>query len=81
MTTNLNYDQTEEVIVCRDVHLWYGEFEALRGVSLTVKRGDVIARAGKSGRSTATHLHYEVVFKGQKKNPLNYVIPGNEITD
>ena len=39
MTTNLNV--TDEVIVCRDVHLWYGEFEALRGVSLTVKKGDV----------------------------------------
>ena len=46
-----------------------------------VTRGDVIARAGKSGRSTATHLHYEVIFNGQKKNPLNYVLPGKEITD
>ena len=25
---------SETVIECRDVHLWYGEYEALRGVNL-----------------------------------------------
>jgi murein DD-endopeptidase MepM/ murein hydrolase activator NlpD len=46
-----------------------------------VKRGDVIARVGSSGRSTATHLHYEVIHKGRKKNPLAYVLSGKEVTD
>jgi murein DD-endopeptidase MepM/ murein hydrolase activator NlpD len=46
-----------------------------------VKRGDVIARVGSSGRSTATHLHYEVMHKGRKKNPLAYVLSGKEVTD
>jgi murein DD-endopeptidase MepM/ murein hydrolase activator NlpD len=46
-----------------------------------VKRGDVIARVGSSGRSTATHLHYEVIYKGHKKNPLAYVLSGKEVTD
>ncbi|MDH3216782.1 MAG: M23 family metallopeptidase [Candidatus Krumholzibacteria bacterium] len=46
-----------------------------------VKRGDVIARVGSSGRSTATHLHYEVVCKGVKKNPLAYVLSGQEVTE
>ena len=54
MTINLSHAATDEVIVCRDVHLWYGEFEALRGVSLTVKRGDVIVVLGtfSAGKST-----------------------------
>jgi murein DD-endopeptidase MepM/ murein hydrolase activator NlpD len=46
-----------------------------------VKRGDVIARVGSSGRSTATHLHYEVIHSGQKRNPLAYVLSGKEVTD
>jgi murein DD-endopeptidase MepM/ murein hydrolase activator NlpD len=46
-----------------------------------VKRGDVIARVGSSGRSTATHLHYEVLLDGSKKNPLTYVLSGREIVD
>jgi murein DD-endopeptidase MepM/ murein hydrolase activator NlpD len=46
-----------------------------------VKRGDIIARVGSSGRSTATHLHYEVLHEGKKKNPWSYVLTGNEVTD
>ena len=46
-----------------------------------VKRGDVIARVGSSGRSTATHLHYEVLHKGSKENPLAYVLAGSEIAE
>jgi murein DD-endopeptidase MepM/ murein hydrolase activator NlpD len=46
-----------------------------------VSRGDVIARVGSSGRSTATHLHYEVIRKGRKQNPLAYVLSGKEVTD
>lgn len=31
--------KAEEVIVCKDVQKWYGDFHALRGISLTVKKG------------------------------------------
>ena len=46
-----------------------------------VTRGDVIARVGSSGSSTATHLHYEVIHDGKKKNPLKYILSGDVITD
>jgi murein DD-endopeptidase MepM/ murein hydrolase activator NlpD len=46
-----------------------------------VKRGDIIALVGSSGRSNATHLHYEVMHKGHKKNPLAYVLPSGKIFD
>lgn len=41
-----------------------------------VVRGQHIGTIGSSGRSTAPHLHYEVIYKGDKVNPIHYVIDG-----
>lgn len=38
-----------------------------------VKRGDVIARAGSSGRSTGSHVHYEVWVNGKTIDPSQFM--------
>ena len=39
-----------------------------------VSRGDIIAKSGNSGRSSAPHLHYEIRIGTRPVNPLSYIL-------
>lgn len=59
----------------QDLRTTYGHLHSVavqRGER--VERGDIIGYMGNSGRSTGTHLHYEVVKQGEAIDPWNYIL-------
>jgi general L-amino acid transport system ATP-binding protein len=46
----------ETVIIAENVHKWYGQFHVLRGVSMNVKRGEVVVVMGPSGSGKSTFI-------------------------
>lgn len=56
------------------IQTFYGHNSALEvQPGQIVKRGDVIARAGSTGRSTGVHVHWGATLLGQSTNPLNFL--------
>lgn len=52
----------------------YGHMQAIYVTEgQTVARGSAIGRMGSTGRSSGTHLHFEIRLNGINQNPLNYL--------
>jgi murein DD-endopeptidase MepM/ murein hydrolase activator NlpD len=58
----------------------YGHLSKIRvTVGQKVSRGDRIGDMGNTGRSTGTHLHYEVRTDGAAVNPMTFIKAANNV--
>jgi len=76
------FEQTagsEPIIVCRDVQKWYGHFQALKGISMDVEKGEVIVIFGPSGSGKSTFIRTLNRLEEHQKGRI--VVDGIELTN
>lgn len=70
-------DQYGTVVVIDHGNGWQSLFAHLDSTELQpgqrVRRGDLVARSGRSGRVTGPHLHWELLFNGERVDPLKHL--------
>lgn len=58
----------------------YGHLSSVNVIEgQTVKKGQIIATQGSTGRSTGSHLHYEVRYKNTPLNPKKFLEAGDAL--
>lgn len=70
---------SEPIIVCRDVQKWYGHFQALKGISMDVEKGEVIVIFGPSGSGKSTFIRTLNRLEEHQKGKI--VVDGIELTN
>ena len=68
-----------EIIVCRDVHKWFGQLHVLRGIDLTVRSGEVVVIFGASGSGKSTFIR--TINRLEEHQRGSIVVDGIELTN
>ncbi|HET9588624.1 MAG TPA: ATP-binding cassette domain-containing protein, partial [Anaerolineales bacterium] len=69
----------QEIIICRDVHKWFDSFHVLKGIDLTVGRGEVIVIFGPSGSGKSTFIRCINRLEEHQRGQI--IVDGVELTN
>jgi general L-amino acid transport system ATP-binding protein len=69
----------EAMIVAEDVEKWFGHFQALKGISTTIRRGEVVVIVGPSGSGKSTFIR--TINRLERHDGGRIVVDGIELTD
>src|ERR671910_845848 len=70
---------SNEIIVAMDVKKWFGNFQALNGITTTVRRGEVVVIVGPSGSGKSTFIR--TINRLERHDEGQIVVDGIEMTD
>jgi general L-amino acid transport system ATP-binding protein len=70
--------ENDAIIICRDVHKWFGNFHALKGISLTVTKGEVVVIFGPSGSGKSTFIRTLNRLEAHQRGQI--IVDGIELT-
>ncbi len=68
----------EPIIQCIDVHKWFGNFQALRGINMEVQKGEVVVIFGPSGSGKSTFIRTINRLEVHERGTI--VVDGIELT-
>jgi len=74
----LSMTRDEGIIICREVHKWFGDFHALRGISLTMRKGEVVVICGPSGSGKSTFIR--TINRLEEHQRGQIIVDGVELT-
>ena len=66
------------IIYCRDVHKWFDDFHALRGIDMDVNLGEVVVIFGPSGSGKSTFIR--TINRLEEHQQGQIVVDGIELT-
>ena len=69
----------DDMIVCRGVKKWFGDFQALRGVDVTVKDREVMVVLGPSGSGKSTLIR--CINRLEVHQEGDIIVDGVELTN
>jgi len=70
-------NESNEIIICRDVHKWFDRFHVLKGINLTVQKGEVVVIFGPSGSGKSTFIRCLNRLEAHQKGQI--IVDGIEL--
>jgi general L-amino acid transport system ATP-binding protein len=74
-----NNNDSQEIIICSDVHKWFDNFHVLKGINLNVKKGEVIVIFGPSGSGKSTFIRCINRLEEHQKGQI--IVDGIELSN
>jgi general L-amino acid transport system ATP-binding protein len=70
--------QDQDIIICQDVHKWFDRLHVLKGISLTIKVGEVVVIFGPSGSGKSTFIR--TINRLEEHQRGTIIVDGIELT-